>query len=147
MNNGRGRVGGLVAGLVAVSSAVAGLGWAAQAAPDAPAATVDAAADSAADSAADPSAQLCDDGTIPMLDIETFPGSKTVGAASVVDAVALVASRSAASTATVVPLGTGRAPAWVAAGGSTYIVTPQPDGGWFASPATLQGCDAPDKFR
>jgi hypothetical protein len=92
--------------------------------------------------------ELCPDGQVPMLDIEKFPSADVVGADSVLAAVASKMTRSAADAASFVPFGTGSDdPVWVTTGKSSYIVTPTPDGGWFASPATLQGCNSLDEIK
>lgn len=139
-----GRTKSAVAVSVIALSAVAGPGWAIGSA--AHAATDTPAPESAAPSSA--VTELCSDGKVPMLDIEKFPGSGVVGAESVAAAVASETTRSAADAATFLPFGTGsNDPVWVTTDNSSYIVTPTPDGGWFASPATLQGCNSLDEIK
>ncbi len=140
----------VVAASVVTLSAVAGAGWvignAANAAADAPRASADVSGAVAAPE--NTVAELCPDGKVPMLDIENFPNGKTVGADSVAAAMASVTGTEAAAAATYAPIARGNAaPVWVTMGTSSYVVHPTLDGGWFASPATVQECNSIDDLQ
>ncbi|MFT4288113.1 hypothetical protein [Nocardioides sp.] len=125
----------------------AGAGWTIVGGAQAADAPADTSATSASDSSTSSGPASCAGETVPHLDIEAFPDADTVGAKSVTAAVAAVTTRSVAETATMTPFGSADdAPVWVTTVDASYIVTPTPDGGWFAAPARLLGCDSLDEL-
>lgn len=86
---------------------------------------------------------LCGEGEVPELTVERHPDETTRGAATVLEAMREITPAAAASDDLVqTPFGSVAqgAPIWVETGGATYVVQQAPAGGWFASPATHDGC-------
>lgn len=138
----------VVAVSVAALSAVVGSGWVVGNVAHADGSQVTASPSVSKRAAGDIVAQLCPEGSVPMLDIDRFPTADTVGADSVADAVDAVTARFTVDEATFAPFATGGdVPVWVTVGRSDYIVTPVEGGGWFASPARLEGCNSLDELR
>ncbi|MDQ6527308.1 hypothetical protein RB608_27080 [Nocardioides sp. LHD-245] len=133
---------------VAALSAVVGSGWVVGTVAHADEGNSSASPSVSKKAAGDVIAQLCPEGSVPMLDIDRFPTADTVGADSVADAVDAVAVRFAVDEAIFAPFATGGdVPVWATVGRSDYIVTPVEGGGWFASPARLEGCNSLDELR
>lgn len=85
------------------------------------------------------------DGFLPLIEGEQFPDQHTAGAASSEAAVAR--QRPGAEISAMRPYGHHpQAPIWVEAGDETFSVTPLPDGGWYAIPATFLGCKTWDEL-
>ncbi|WP_229051936.1 hypothetical protein [Aeromicrobium sp. Leaf350] len=92
---------------------------------------------------------LCEADEVPDLIVERFPDDKTPGAATVLEALREIVPEATADTIIETPFGPAskRAPVWVEHAGGTYVVDQAPAGGWFASKATLNGCNDLSSFK